>query len=268
MPDREEVRPAREVVDRRPEPAHRGDRACDGRVGLERDPVVVGIDEVAGRSRLTGIELGAREPEWLQHAEPKLIPVRAAAMPRDDLAEQAEREVRVVPGFARTQDALGVLEPGQKLLPRRRLHRLPHLAGRLALQAAQVRERVADSRAGRHLGDVRAERIVEVEDVRVAQPEDADRRERLRDRPDPIGVLRRRGLVTLDVRRPDRGAPEHRAVAEHRGRDRRRALLGLGGRDEPVEPASELLRQRHAFRARGAPARSRDRSPRRRRRDA
>ena len=39
---------------------------------------------------------------------------------------------------------------------------------------------------------------------------------------------------------PTARAPDHLAVAEHGGRDRRHALLGLGGRDEPVEPLGEL----------------------------
>ncbi len=49
-PGREEVGPAREIVDGRPEPAHRGDRPFDGEVRLDRDAVAV-RDRRSSRSR-------------------------------------------------------------------------------------------------------------------------------------------------------------------------------------------------------------------------
>ena len=116
------------------------------------------------------------------------------------------------------------------------LQGLPDVAGRLALQAGQMREGVCDGRAGGGLGDVGAERVVEVEHERVAQLEDADGGERLRDRADPVRVLRRRRLVTCDVGQAERPPPEDLAVPEHRGADRGHPLLGLRGRDELVEP--------------------------------
>ncbi len=68
-----------------------------------------------------------------------------------------------MPRLAGAQDALGVLEPREQLFPRGRLHRLPDLARRLALEAAQVGQRVAHRRPRRRLGDVGAQRVVEVE---------------------------------------------------------------------------------------------------------
>ncbi len=148
--------------------------------------------------------------------ERRLVPPVVA--PRNDLAEQPEGEIRVVPRLAGPQDALGVLEPREQLLPRGRLHRLPDLARRLALEAAQMGQRVAHRRPGRHLGDVGAERIVEVEHHRVAELENADRRERLRDRPDPVGVTRRGVLPGARRRRhPSARAPEDLSVAEDGG---------------------------------------------------
>ena len=76
--------------------------------------------------------------------------------------------------------------------------------------------------------------------MRVAQLQDADGGERLRDRADAIGVLGRRSLTALDVGRPERRAPDHLAVAKDRGADRRHPLLRLRGREDPVEGVREL----------------------------
>ncbi len=73
-----------------------------------------------------------------------------------------------MPALAGPQDELGVLEAGDQLLARRRLHRLPDLAWRLALEAGEVAERHRAPSGPRRLGEVRAERGVELEDVRVA----------------------------------------------------------------------------------------------------
>ena len=145
-----------------------------------------------------------------------------------------------MPRLSWPEHALGVLEASEQLLPGRRGQRLPDLARRLALEPAQVRERVADREPDRRLGDVRAQRVVEVEDHCVAQLEDADGRERLRDRPDAIGVLGRRVLAPPDIGRPERRAPHHLAVAKHRRAHGRDPLLRLRGREDPIEGFAQL----------------------------
>ncbi len=159
-------------------------------------------------------------------------------------------------------------EAGEQALARRRLERLPDVAGRLALEAAQVRERVPHGRAGRDLGHVRPQRIVEVDHHRVPQLEDRDGGERLGGGADSVDVIGRGVLGARDVRPPERGAPEHLAVAKGRSAERGHALLGLRRRRDPVEPLDEPVRRRHALRAPPARARLRGRSPRRPRRGA
>ena len=90
----------------------------------------------------------------------------------DDLAEEREGEVRVVPPRAGVEHLLRVGGAGEQLLARRRLHRLPDLAGRLALEAGGVREHAAERRPVRALGEVLVERVVERELARVAQLQD------------------------------------------------------------------------------------------------
>ena len=128
-PRREEVGPAREIVDRGPEPPHRRGRPLGGKVVLDRDPVAERIDEVPGRARPGRIEAGAPKPEGVEHTAAQGVLVAGLAPPRDDLAEQAEGEVGVVPRLARPQHALGVLQPADQLLAGGRPQRLPDLAG-------------------------------------------------------------------------------------------------------------------------------------------
>jgi hypothetical protein len=188
---------------------------------LDRDPVAERIDEVPGRARPGRIEAGAPKPEGVEHTAAQGVLVAGLAPPRDDLAEQAEGEVGVMPRLARPQHALGVLQPADQLLAGGRPQRLPDLAGGLALQAAQVRQPVGYGRPCRRFGEVRPQGIAEVEHHRVAQLEDADGGERLCDRADAVGVLGGRGLSPLDVGHSERTTPDHLAVAED-GRAHRR----------------------------------------------
>ena len=65
--------------------------------------------------------------------------------------------------------------PREQLLAARRLHRLPDLARRLALEPGGVREHPAERRPVRALGQVRRQRVVERELARVAQLHDRRR---------------------------------------------------------------------------------------------
>ena len=105
----------------------------------------------------------AGEAERIEDSPLQDVGVRLAGDAHDDLAEQREDEVRVVPLLAGLEDELGVLEPGDELLAGRRLHRLPDLPGRLALDAGHVAEGHPDRRADRRLGEIRAQRRLELE---------------------------------------------------------------------------------------------------------
>ena len=86
----------------------------------------------SGRRLVRARPSGSRMRRWRRSA------YDLAADTHHDLAEQREDEIRVVPLLARPKDELGVLEAGDQLLARRRLHRLPDLARRLALDAGEM----------------------------------------------------------------------------------------------------------------------------------
>ena len=182
--------------------------------------------------------------------------VRAAALARDHLAEQREREVRVVVLLARLRDELERGHRGDELVLRRRLAGDEHLP-RFALQARQVGEHPPDGRrAVRDPVDVLFEAVVEVELTGGAQLHDRDGGERLRDRADAVLRIGRRLAVVAEVGRADRVRPDDLAVSHDRRRNAREPV-GLALREEPVE----RLRRGHAFRGRRvrAPARVRRR---------
>ena len=146
------------------------------------------------------------------------------------------------PGSGRER-LLGVHRALDELLARRRLHGLPDLAGRLALEAGGVREHPPERRRVRALRDVEVERVVERELPVVAELEDADGREGLRDRADPVLGLGRGDRRALDVRETDGVLPEQLVAPEDGGADRRRPLLGLGRTQPPDELLAEGLRR-------------------------
>ena len=70
--------------------------------------------------------------------------------------------------------------------------------------------------AERSVGDVLLDAVLEIEHTLVPQPHDEHRGERLRDRPDPVLGVGRRGL-TVDA--APAGAPHDPAVAHDADRD-------------------------------------------------
>ena len=263
----EERAPPRQVAGRRPELAERTG-AAEIELGLEPDGVRVGLDEVAARGRLGLVRRRARQAQRLEDPLLERLLPGAAVGARDDLAEQREGEVGVVPPRARIEHLLCLGGPGEQILARRRLHRLPDLPRRLALEPGEVREHAADRRPVRALRQVRGERVVERELAGVSQLHDPDRRERLRDRADPILRLRRRHPCRVDVRVPERLLPQRLAAAEDRRADRRHPLLRLGGRQPVLEVLAEPVRRGHALPMPAGSHRARRRCPRRSRRGA
>ena len=259
---REERSPPREVAGRRPELAERAGAAEIG-LGLELDGVAVGLDEVAARGRVDGFRRRAGEPERIEDVRLQRVLPGAAVRAGDDLAEQREREVGVVPPRARVEHLLRVGGPGEQLLARGRLHRLPDLARRLALEARRVRQHAPERRPVGALGEVRRQRIVERELAGVAQLQDPDRRERLRDRADPVLRVRARRRTRLDVRDAERLLPDELVAPEDRRAHGRHPLLGLGGRELPAQLFAESLRRRHGLRGLSGSPPGRRRCPRR-----
>ena len=238
----EERAPAGEVAGRRPELAERAG-AAEIELGLEPHGVGVGLDEVAAGGRLRLIRRRPPQAKWLEDPLAQRVLPGAAVGAGDDLAEQREREIRVVPPGAGVEHLLGVPGPGEQLLARRRLHRLPDLARRLALEPGGVREHAADRRPVRTLGEVRGERVVERELARVAQLHDPNGGEGLRDRADPVLRLRRRVARRLHVSLPERLLPQPLAVAEDGRADRGHPLLRLGGGEPALEVLAEQVRR-------------------------
>ncbi len=152
-----------------------------------------------------------------------------------DLAEQPEGEVRVVPLLAGTEDELGVLEASDQLLTGGRLHRLPDLARRLALQAGQVTEGHPHRRADRGLGNGRTERRVQLDPPFLDELHHEDRRERLRDRADAIDIVGCRNPLARDIGDAENALPDDLAVTEDTRLHRRQAALRLRGREQEVE---------------------------------
>src|SRR4029077_4880492 len=137
-------------------------------------------------------QAGAGEAERIEDPALEHIRVRLARDAHHDLAEQGEGEIRVVPQLAWAKHELGVLEAGDQLLARGWLHRLPDLAGRLALDTGQVAESHPHRRADGRLREVRAQRRLGVDVPRLGELHDQDGGEGLRDRADAIDVVARR----------------------------------------------------------------------------
>ena len=213
----DERRPAAEILGGAPELGGGGDRAAlDHRLAARH--VRVRVDEVPGRRRLLG------RPRRPGHARPgpersgEVLLRGLTADPSDDLAQERVREVRVVPVRAGRERLLGLGEARQKLLAGRHLQRLPDIPRHLALEAREVREQPADRQPVLGAVEMPVEPVVEREPAFVAKPHDPDRRHGLRDRRDPVLVVRRRLLPALDVREPDRLAPDDLAFADARRR--------------------------------------------------
>jgi hypothetical protein len=103
---------------------------------------------------------------------------------------------------------------GEQLLTLRKVERLPHLAGRLPLQARCVCEETSRGKgpADRHLRNVALERIVELEPAFFSSEQNRRSGERLRDRADAVlrvGIRRTAVVVgaTARVRPHDLLAP-------------------------------------------------------------
>ena len=269
VPVGEEHSPTGEIGGGRPQPPR-----CSCRLGHLRIRFVVhgvgeGIDVVGARPGRIRAQARPGEAERIEDPPLQDVGVR---LPRDahhDLAEQGEDEVRVVPQLAGPKHELGILEAGDQLLAGRRLHRLPDLTGRLALDAGEVAERHPHRRPDRRLRQVRAQRRLEVDAPCLDELHDQDGGEGLRDRADAVDVVARRCACGGDVGDAEHALPDHLTVAEDARRDRGHPLLGLRGGEEPVELGCERLRRGHEQPpARRAPARGPGRCRRRRDRGA
>ena len=151
---REKGTPAGEVARRRPELAHRTGAAEIG-VRLEPDGVTVRLDKVAARCRSGRVRRRAPESERVEHPLCSASSQAAAVRAGDDLAEEREGEVRVVPPGAGLEHLLRVGGAAEQLLAGRHLHRFPDLARRLALEPGGVREHAPERRARvRFRGDI------------------------------------------------------------------------------------------------------------------
>ena len=168
--------------------------------------------------------------------------VRLTAPRGDDLAEQREREVRVVvraPGRS-TNSSLAATRSAP---PRSATLRRP----------TSPPPRAASPRGGRAAGgssasrsppvDVLLEPVVEVELPCGAQLHDRDRRERLRDRADAVLRLRRRLAAVVVVALPTAPAHTSSPLPHDRGSDRRQAV-GLSLRSSRSSSVSSLRRHR------------------------
>jgi hypothetical protein len=120
--------------------------------------------------------------------------------------------------LAGPQDELGILEAGDQLLAGRRLHGLPDLSRRLALDARHMAEGHPDRRPDRSLGKVGPHRGVELYPSGGDELHHEHRGERLRDRADPVDVVARRRTTARDVGDSEHTLPDHLAVAEDAGR--------------------------------------------------
>jgi len=133
------------------------------------DDVRVGIHEVGQGDGRGSVERRPLETERREDALPDVLLVGKPATVLDDLPEQREREVRVVPAATRRKHLLGVGERLHQARAGGEVERLPDRAGRLALQAGEMREHAPDGRAGPlDAVEVNGERIVERERSRVA----------------------------------------------------------------------------------------------------
>jgi len=182
-------------------------------------------------------------PQRLEDALLERLLPGAAVRARDDLTEEREAEVGVVPPRAGLKHLLRLRRARKQLFPARRPQRLPDLTRRLALQAGRVREHAPDRRGVRTLGQVCRQRVVERQLAGLPQLHDPDRRERLRDRADPVLRLRRRLLARLHVGEPERPLPDELAAAEDGRTHRRHPLLVLGGGEPPLELLAQRLRR-------------------------
>ena len=126
----------------------------------------------------------------------------------------------------RLEHLLDVAEAAEERLAVGKVHRLPHLAERLALDARGMRERAADGDAlAVGLGNIFAEWIVELQLPLVAEHEDRPRHERLRDRRDRVLRVRLGLEAAFHIGQTHRLRPQQFVAAEERrGRARRRAL--------------------------------------------
>ena len=263
----EEGRPAAQVGRRAPELSGGGGGATlDDR--LFQRLVRPRVDEVTGGDRRCGLP---GRPGQFERAEDALVHVTLVLRPgdpRDHLAEEREAQVRVVPVRAGRQHLLALLQAVDQLLARGERQRLPDPPRRLPLEAGGMAEQEAEGRRPGRAGDVPVQRVVERELALVAELHHRDGGEGLRDRRDPVLVIRGRVLAALDVGDAHRVGPDHLAVAHGGRRHARQALLRLRDPDLPLERGGQRLRRGQGRPVTVESARSRARRPRRRRRGA
>ena len=211
----------------------RASRAHRHRRGRGRAPAgsasEYGLDEVTAGGRIGRVGRRPRESERVEDPVLERLLPRAAVRPRDDLTEEREGEVRVVPPGTGLQHLLGVGGPARSSsrFGAFIVSQISPGGSRWSPDAcASIRPIVgACALSGRCC----VEHVVERELARVAELHDPDGGERLRDRADPVLGVRRRLVGRVDVGQAERLLPHDLAVAEDGGRDRRQPLLGLRG---------------------------------------
>jgi hypothetical protein len=92
-------------------------------------------------------------------------------------------------------------------------------------------------------GHVHAEIVVEPQAVVIAELHHRDGGDRLRDRADPVAVIRGDGLAPFGAREPDRVRPGERAVAHHGG-DHSRDAVCLRRPEHALERADGAVSHR------------------------
>nr|WP_254185622.1 hypothetical protein [Nocardioides panacis] len=241
---RQEPRVAREVLERAPHLAGRRHRTgVEGRLAGQRAGVVVHAEARRVR-RLREV----RRPGHAERCEdplPDHVEPGGAAVPADHLAEQRERDVRVVEGRARRERRVDLGQAGRELVERAAGRALPPGAGRFGVHAGVVGEQAAQRPvAVPDARQVHVEPVVEVEHALVAQLQDRHRHQGLGDRADAVLHV---GPGRDPVHAADRAGPHELAVADDAPDHRRQPAVVLLARQEHVEPpGGEVADRAHA----------------------
>jgi hypothetical protein len=235
----QEGRPAGQVGDGRPQLARGPHR---GRVvlGLGQQQVGVRVHGEAGSVRRLRPGGGPAHAERREQLNGDHVVPGPAAQPGQQLAEQRVTDVGVVEAPARPGSPRVRAErvPDQRL-ERRPRGPLPERPGGLGPQAGGVRQQLADGQLGRARGvEVPSDRVGQVEQALVAQPQHRDRDERLGDRACPVLHVRvghRPGgaVGPAAPARPDQLPPAHQAGRHRRNPPARLFLRQPGGQQAP-----------------------------------
>jgi hypothetical protein len=180
----EERGPSGEVGDGRPQLAGR----------CQRDRIVLGlglkdvgerVHREASRRRWLRSQGGAVHAERVEDARRDGLVPRLPAQARDQLTQSGESDVGVVePGAgSEAQPWSG----GDEVVPWLARSAFPPRSVGLGLQAGRVGEQLGDGDLPEvHLGQVRADRVADLESSFVTQPHDLDGHERLADRAEAV----------------------------------------------------------------------------------